>query len=328
MTQTQLYIRPFAATESDYLALAAVLADESPEIPLSVSELKVDARHFETQGTLFERFALELGGEIVGFATLLAPFWSASSNKLNTRIAVKRMPGRQEIFAEGFAFVAERAKAYSPDALLSGGRSDDTEKMEFLEQQGFVETMRFPFKRIDLENASLDKFAEHRKRAEESGISIVPLASVKPNRPDWCRELYELENRLMGDVPLPDPYTPMEYEKFEIMANDPEASDHNWFFVAIDPHTNQYIGLTMLFPSKAKKESSFTGLTGILPDYRRRGIASALKLTSFDHARANGVRYIHTDNEENNPMGQLNREMGFRDIFSMVSHERKPAFPA
>ena len=55
----------------------------------------------------------------------------------------------------------------------------------------------------------------------------------------------------------------------------------------------------------------WVGLTGVLRSHRRRGIALALKLLTFKYAQAQGVRYIETGNEENNPMYDLNVMLGF-----------------
>ena len=64
------------------------------------------------------------------------------------------------------------------------------------------------------------------------------------------------------------------------------------------------------FTQKALR-SLETGLTGVRREYRRRGIATALKVMALQFARENGYTEIVTDNEENNPMFQINLQLGF-----------------
>jgi len=54
-----------------------------------------------------------------------------------------------------------------------------------------------------------------------------------------------------------------------------------------------------------------TGLTGVDRQYRRRGLATALKCQVIEVAQRLGARRILTSNEENNPMFQLNLRLGF-----------------
>ena len=54
------------------------------------------------------------------------------------------------------------------------------------------------------------------------------------------------------------------------------------------------------------------GDTGVLGDFRRRGIARALKMMVTRYAANNGVERVHTDNRADNAgMLAINRELGF-----------------
>jgi len=54
-----------------------------------------------------------------------------------------------------------------------------------------------------------------------------------------------------------------------------------------------------------------TGLTGVHRDYRRQGLALALKSQAIEVVQQLGARIILTSNEENNPMYRLNLKLGF-----------------
>ena len=82
---------------------------------------------------------------------------------------------------------------------------------------------------------------------------------------------------------------------------------------------DKYIGSTdiHIFP-KTNPHKAWTGSLGVLREYRRRGIATALKVKAFEQLRAKGVTQVRTDNEENNPMFQINLQLGFKKIGSEI----------
>lgn len=85
----------------------------------------------------------------------------------------------------------------------------------------------------------------------------------------------------------------------------------------------QYVGMSCinLIPADAKKVQ--TELTGVLPEYRRKGIATALKVLTIKVAKSYGARIIKTDNEENNPMYTLNLKLGFKPKPAWLHFEKK-----
>ncbi|MGE5676076.1 MAG: GNAT family N-acetyltransferase, partial [Mycobacterium leprae] len=59
----------------------------------------------------------------------------------------------------------------------------------------------------------------------------------------------------------------------------------------------------------------YHNMTGVLQEYRGRGIALALKVLGLQVARKLGAVYLKTDNDERNaPMLAINRKMGFRPL--------------
>jgi hypothetical protein len=72
--------------------------------------------------------------------------------------------------------------------------------------------------------------------------------------------------------------------------------------------------MSCLWRHAAGRHKLNTGLTGVLRSHRRRGIATALKVCAMSFARDYGAIEVDTDNEENNPMLQLNYQLGFRSL--------------
>ena len=64
-------------------------------------------------------------------------------------------------------------------------------------------------------------------------------------------------------------------------------------------------------------------MTGVLPAWRRRGIALALKQAQIDAARARGLRSLRTSNAMDNPMRLVNEHLGYRRDVDWI-HLRGP----
>jgi GNAT superfamily N-acetyltransferase len=85
------------------------------------------------------------------------------------------------------------------------------------------------------------------------------------------------------------------------------------YFVAVDGE--RYVGLSALWTSQVRKDELMTGLTGLtgtLREYRRRGIAVALKLKGIAWARDHGYQWIKTWNATTNAgVLAINQQLGF-----------------
>jgi hypothetical protein len=95
--------------------------------------------------------------------------------------------------------------------------------------------------------------------------------------------------------------------------------------VTITDRTHPFFGRTIPVvrdTSSKRPHGLFAGITGVIRSHRRRRIATALKLCSIRYAQENGFTTIYTDNEENNPMFQLNLELGFKPLPAWTFYEK------
>ena len=83
-----------------------------------------------------------------------------------------------------------------------------------------------------------------------------------------------------------------------------------------------YAGLT--FANPLLRNSTLWGIrfTGVRLAWRRKGIATAIKLKSIAQARAMGCALMKTSNEENNPMYGINLGLGFESAPAWVEYEK------
>jgi GNAT superfamily N-acetyltransferase len=140
--------------------------------------------------------------------------------------------------------------------------------------------------------------------AERDGQAIgLTSLSQYPDFYHLHKLLYDLQWAADQDVPLPEPITPMSFEQYcRQMLHTPKLAAEG-SFVAVDERAGgRYVGLSTFFHNgEGKLEVDITGVAG---DYRRRGIAGAIK--------AQGYREISVVNDPVNVgMLRINEKMGF-----------------
>ena len=81
---------------------------------------------------------------------------------------------------------------------------------------------------------------------------------------------------------------------------------------------DKWVALSSYDRSDRPTDTFSTDLTGVLPEYRRRGICTALKIFALDDLKRKGCKRVFTENEEDNPMYQINLMLGFEKIGNEV----------
>ena len=212
-----------------------------------------------------------------------------------------------------------------PTKLVSKAREDHQQSFRFLQRRGFRSMLRMPCSRLQVAAFRPEPFQSKVDRVLQSGIVVKTMAELSAEDPDWKRKVYELEWECVQDVPTTDPLTKRTFETFEsAILHHPRLLKDAWF-IAVDGE--RYVGLSVLWRNPAKKELLETGLTGVVRSHRRRGIATAMKLRAIEYAQSYGATELITDNEENNPMFQINLRLGFEPMpaFHEFQKELTPA---
>jgi len=180
--------------------------------------------------------------------------------------------------------------------------------------------MRDPVTVLDLTQFDPTPFDRTLRKVKESGIVIKTVAELEAEGVDWLPLSYELSWELLQDVPLPHPPKKMSFEDYTKWVRRPIYWFPQGWVVAMDG--DQWVGSSDLQPTHADATVAMTGLTGVVRSHRRRGIATALKVTALGRAREAGVKTVKTGNEENNPMLQLNFQLGFRQTMAMLVYRK------
>lgn len=84
----------------------------------------------------------------------------------------------------------------------------------------------------------------------------------------------------------------------------------------------EFVGYSNLWINDRTRKRLDTGMTGVVPSHRRRGIVTLLKLKAIEYGQRHNSERIVTSNEENNSMLALNRKLGFEPLPGWIRYEK------
>lgn len=314
---THYVTRPFDPSEEEYAAIVRVYNLANPRQPGSAASWQHWDKHRDP-ARLFRRYVVEVDEEIIGYGFSM----KSDPEMANFRFAIFLRPDHQTpVLVENFyTYIVGKCMQHEPASLVSQVREDETQKMDWLKQNGFQQVMRFPVSILDVSEFDPKPYDELINKLARQGIKILSLAELQEEDPDWQQRIYELDKLLNLDVPRSQPFVPLPFHLYaKTEFEDPHFMPEGWF-VALDGR--KYIGLTTLEKGTESVEILYTAFTGVHRAYRRRGIATALKAQSIRFASRIGTGIIQSNNEENNPMYVLNLKLGFQPQPADVDWEK------
>lgn len=196
--------------------------------------------------------------------------------------------------------------------VKASAREDLTRSVAFLQRHGFVEHARAFESRLQVDSCRLEAFAGYAQRVADLGIVLTTLQAELGRDPTCPPAVYEMHCLLDIGAPRDDPGlpTPPTYEDFLTHGVRSPRALHDAFFLA--KFGDLYIGESALKRSDADPKLLHQELTGVVPECRGLGIATALKLKTVEYARQHGYLEIRTwNNSKNGPMLAINGKLGF-----------------
>ena len=186
----------------------------------------------------------------------------------------------------------------------------------WLEKKGFTEIERMRPSELRLPEMDFERWAPAEDRVTDAGITLTTLADddTEARR----RKLWELSELTKRDIPHHGPPEEFPFEQFSGLLDRPEAR-RNCLVIAED--SDRFVGYTMLIHQTPDR--ALTGLTGVDPAYRNRGIALAVKVRCARLARDSGYTAMRTYNHVNNPaMLAVNDRLGYVALPHFVLFQR------
>lgn len=317
-TRADLGFRPATVTDARlYAELSLAHRPDEPEDP----EVTRHAWAHPTPGYTRERYLVEVDGRAAGYAWHFEGPLDADPDR-NGEVSAFLVPWAMsaERLRAAFEFIEARAAAAGVRTFTAEVWEDDGGEIEVLESLGY--------RRDRLSKAWELDLIEHRDRLEllagraeammsEIGITCAAVAGDQ-DRAIWAR-CHEVEAAAGEDMPRTGPYHRPTFEQYMSWMDTPATSPF-WCFAAKDGE--RVVAVTNLrFPPV--QGNVWTGFTGVIREYRGRGIARAVKLAILKQAIEQNVTRVRTDNDETNEaMLHINEDLGYQRIPGVLSYRK------
>jgi RNA polymerase sigma factor (sigma-70 family) len=200
--------------------------------------------------------------------------------------------------------------------------ASESELVKLLESRGFVEAARVLDLRLDVAGFDVSPLTALMRRFEAEGISISTFAEERVRDPRCVEKLYEFTTLLNQDDPARGPFVPPAYNAREaLMWLEMPYVLPDAYFIA--KRGDEYVGVSDVSLFEAMPGGLTQGFTGVRREFRRRGLATALKLQGIVYAQSHGYQILQTFNKpQQQAIRALNEKLGFRVLSENLVLER------
>ena len=316
-------IRPDTQSDTDYATRIAIGHACYPDYIETIEELRFSDANRDPK-IKWARFIVEVAGVPVATGNYGQSTDMYHPQKFGIGVSVLPEWEGQGIGKALYAHILSALEPYDPILLRAHAREDRPRAMRFLTDRGYTEAMREWESRLSAQHFDPAPFTDAAQKALDSGITVRSVAELAKTVPDWKQRLKELDWTITLDMPSTDVLTDPGFEHFEkTTLGNPSFLPDAWF-VATDSASDHWVGESALWKSAGEPDVLYVGATGVRREYRRKGIATALKLAAVQWAKDAGKREIRTWNaQQNRAMLSINEAMGFEKIPAWISYEKK-----
>jgi GNAT superfamily N-acetyltransferase len=219
----------------------------------------------------------------------------------------------------------DEARRLGAPKLYARVSAREPESLAFAQRRGYKEVGRRIQAAIDLDAFDPAKWSERARRPREQGIAFETLADLRgamtvDRFEALLHEVYDVEAEAWADVPIATPFPHWSFDVFRQLTLEHPGNALDLDVLALDGE--KVVGLTTSYRSQGGKKGG-TGFTGTLRSYRGRGIAFALKVDALTRAKATGVRWMLTTNDEpNKAMRGINYALGYVPLPASIQLEK------
>jgi mycothiol synthase len=293
-------IRP-VETDADRVTFVRLVNTTTPDEPTSLDYLTWEDATYPGGVRLIATLAGEpVGAASVGRIFMHPPEFDGLWASLGV-IPEARLRGVGTRLLDAVAAVAvDRDKGF----LHITTSAERPEGIAFLAHRGFSELERYKMVRLDLAGLAPDD------APVPAGVTLTTLGE----RPDLVEGIHAVAEATFKDIPSADePITVGDLAEFR--ARDVDKLPGWGFVVAVEDETGEAVGYASLYERPDGTGVYWHDMTAVVPRWRGRGLATALKLGTIHAAIEHGVIALETGNDTANaPMRAVNARLGYRPL--------------
>lgn len=299
-------VRP--AREDDAPAITEIINRDYPE-PATVEQVRERIRDSGGGRTVTRLVATDdATGQVVGYGHMLRDDWM-EPGLFWAHVAVDPRARRQGVGSLLYENLLNWARERGGATFRGEAREAIPAALPFAERHGYHVDRHIFESTLGLATFDERPFLPTLDAARAAGIRFFSLADLGDTM-EARRKLYEVERVVARDIPGGSESATRPFEIFLREVCDPAQYRPDTQLVAAAGE--DWIGMAGVLDFPANR-SMYNGITGVLPAYRGRGVAKALKVLAIEAARARGAAYVRTNNDSQNaPMLAINRALGYQ----------------
>ncbi len=305
-----------SATQDDFPAMAQVSAVAMPRNPLTETQLNSHQDQLAPTGAR-AYWVYEADNTVVGFAYCMQ--WADMYDPQAFHISVQVHPDhqRQGIGTELYATLADALLTYNPLRFQSSIYEDNIGAEQFSKKYGFVEYSRRIESTCDLTTFSGDNYKDKLDTLENAGYEFTVLADITDQ--DSLQDIYNLQWSLELDVPIEETLIKKPFELWRKQIFDlPSSLSQSSIVVQKE---DDYAGLIVI--EKLSDTHAYCEFTGIRPQFRRKGLATAIKVHAMQKCKSLGYTAISTTNDAVNiAILNINHQLGYKPKPARIQIEK------
>lgn len=220
----------------------------------------------------------------------------------------------QETLSASLHFAESRARVLEAPVLNLWSASIEEQWGEVLLSAGYRVIQTVPQNFLDVREC-----AQHPTQRQD-GIRFCTIADLESEGVDWVPLLFESTSEISADVPNPYTSDRMTLDQYRVLLQTAAIYKLDLMFVAMDGA--RIVGYSRLTPHSVRPDLVSTGLSGVVRSHRRLGIMLGLKLWSIQVLKERGYALLKTENDETNPMYQINLAVGFEKRWDWLQWEK------
>jgi GNAT superfamily N-acetyltransferase len=261
---------------------------------------------------MHRKFVADCGERLTGYAFLEVPDVAAKPGRLRVRVFVDPAFVGTRVGARLYEAIEAEAVACGARELVTEALEADPRAHRFLRDRGYADYHRRIRSTLDLAQVDAGMIGrgidELTDRFFGHAIRIACYRQMDDACVDSSRHLYRLFDELWLDVPFGLTGAGPSHEAFVAEVLQDPSFDPAGTMIALDGE--RWIGLAAL---ERGADYLLASMTGVVREWRGRGLARWLKLATIRHALESGFAELRTANDATNEaILALNRSLGFR----------------